>query len=146
MISILLSLYTEYRQRLHSTYTKYVQSTYALMLRLMQHPGRHAAAVRGREQISRLVSSIPVTITHANHDNHRDNHHSNQTTTQGLAQKLNCKIHNIVCNKKKNQCWPPERISFPRFPGQTRRSRRKGRVHRWIPGSLFSLECIQSVP
>ena len=32
------------------------------MLRLMQHPGRHAAAVRGREQISGLVSGIPVTI------------------------------------------------------------------------------------
>lgn len=59
----------------------------------------------------------------------------NQTTNARVGPETQLQIHNNVCNKKEiNSCWPPERISFPRFPGQTRRSRRKGRVHRWIPG------------
>lgn len=39
-----------------------------------------------------------------------------QTTTQGLAQKLNCKIHNIVCNKKRINADRQKEFLFRAFP------------------------------
>lgn len=69
------------------------------MLRLMQHPGRHAAAVRGREQISGLVSGIPVTINPTT--TATTTIVSDQTTTQGLPRNPIANTEH-VCNN--NSC------------------------------------------
>lgn len=60
---------------------------------------------QGQRTDLRLVSSIPVTITHANPDNRQPPRQPPQLTrqpTQGLAQKLNCKYTTMSVIKKKS--------------------------------------------